>query len=69
MKTLDAFKYFGSKAKTAKALSLTKGAVSQWGDVVPFRAASKIHEMTKGAVKVDISLYVKTITANTIKGK
>jgi DNA-binding transcriptional regulator YdaS (Cro superfamily) len=34
MKKDEVIKFFGSKAKTARALGITRGAVSQWGDVI-----------------------------------
>lgn len=42
MNTSDAIKAFKSKAGIAKAIGITKQAVSQWGDVVPEASALKL---------------------------
>jgi len=34
MKKDEVIKFFGSKAKTARALGISRGAVSHWGDVI-----------------------------------
>lgn len=47
----------GAAKKTADALKITKGAVSQWGEVVPEKQAYKLEKITNGALSVDPRLY------------
>ena len=53
MKTTDAIEYFGTQAKLAKALNITKGAVSQWGDNVPAHRALQLEKLTGGALRAE----------------
>lgn len=57
MLTKDAIKFYRTKYKIAKALGVSRQYVYQWGDVVPFRCASKIERLSKGVVKVQTKLY------------
>ncbi len=50
MNTSDAIDAFHSKAGVAKAIGITKQAVSQWGDVVPEASALKLLRV-KPAIK------------------
>lgn len=59
MRSDDAFRHFGGKNKTARALGLTSGGVSLWGEHVPEHHAKTIHEMTGGAVPYDAALYAE----------
>lgn len=63
----DALKYFsdsdgerGAKAKMAKALDVTSGAISQWGELLPEGKAYKLESISNGHLKVDPALYRKT---------
>lgn len=47
----------GGKIRIARALGLTSGAVSQWGDVVPEKQAYRLEDITNGSLKVDKTLY------------
>lgn len=51
MKTQDAIRYFGSQAKMARALSITKQAITGWGDTVPLGRAYQIEILTEGNLK------------------
>lgn len=51
MKKSDAVAYFGSSVKLAKAINVSKGAVSQWGEVIPLGRACQIELITKGKLK------------------
>jgi transcriptional repressor of cell division inhibition gene dicB len=53
MKTKQAISYFGNKLKLAKALNVSKSAISQWGDDVPELRAYQIERLTRGALKVN----------------
>lgn len=64
MKTVDAIKYFGSKAKLARAFAthgkpsgLARASVTAWGDVVPLMRALQLEKKTFGRLKVDLSCY------------
>ncbi len=52
--------YFGNQLKTATALNLTRGSVSQWGDVIPEKQALRIEKLTDGNLKYDPTLYTKS---------
>ena len=54
-----AIAHFGSQIALAKALGVTKGAVSLWGEVIPEGSAYKLESLTKGALRVDPQLYTK----------
>lgn len=43
--TADAIKYFGSRANLARALGISRAAVSYWGEQVPALRAYQIREI------------------------
>jgi len=51
MKTKDAITHFGNKAKLAKALNISKSAITQWPDDVPALRAFQIERLTNGKLK------------------
>lgn len=53
MKKTDAIKQFGSANALAKALGVTRMAITQWGEDVPQRRAFEIERITNGALKAD----------------
>lgn len=57
MRTQAAVDHFGSKTALAKALGITKSAVSFWGEVVPEGRAYQIESVTKRVLRVDPALY------------
>jgi len=69
MLTVKALGYYDTKKELADALGLTKGAISQWGEVVPEGQAYKLQSITDGALQVDPSCYEKpsTITASHVR--
>lgn len=42
MRTIDAIEYFGSKAKAADALGITRAAANRWGYWLPMEAAHRL---------------------------
>jgi len=42
---------------TAKALGITPGAVSLWGETVPELRAREVHEITAGKLEFNAELY------------
>jgi hypothetical protein len=61
MYTRDALKHFGgNRAASARALGITRGAVSLWGKVVPEGSAYKLESVTSGALKVNPDLYPRS---------
>ena len=60
MLTKTAADHFGSKLALAKALGITKAAVSFWGEIVPEGRAYQIESLTKRALRVDPQFYAKT---------
>ena len=51
MKTETAVQFFKTKTALAAALSVKKQAVSQWGDIVPFKRQLQIEKLTNGKLK------------------
>lgn len=60
MRTQSAADHFGSKTALAKALGITKAAVSEWGEFVPEGRAYQIESLTKRALRVDPQFYRKS---------
>lgn len=52
MKKVTAINYFGSAAKLAKALGISKSAVSLWGDQIPELRAYQLERITNGELLV-----------------
>lgn len=50
MKKAAVIEYFGGVEKTAIALGISKGAVSQWGKDIPLLRAYEIERITGGAL-------------------
>jgi len=50
-----AIDFFGSAAALAKALGVSKSAVSQWGEQVPMRRQFEIEHVSGGALRADYS--------------
>ena len=57
MRTKDAVKHFGNRARIAKALGISRAAVHQWKAVVPGASAVKLQKITRGKLAVDPRLY------------
>ncbi len=57
MLTKDVIAHFGSRAKVADALRLTRAAVYGWGERVPPLRAAKLAEITAGRLRFDPSDY------------
>jgi len=51
MKKDDVIKYFGSQAKTARALGISRQAVNRWSGTVPPIMAHLIRLITNGELK------------------
>jgi len=54
----DVIEYFGSAAKTARAMRISRAAVCLWPDVLTDAIAFKIELVTKGALKSDETLRI-----------
>jgi predicted transcriptional regulator len=57
MRKQTALDHFHSQTAIAKALGITKSAVSQWKDVIPERMAYRLERATRRKLRVDRSLY------------
>lgn len=58
MRKTDVLAHFGcSQIAVARALNITKSAVSQWPDLIPLKSALRLQALTGGALSVDMSLY------------
>jgi len=53
----DVIRHFGGQGATARALGITKGAVSQWPDIVPRGSAYQIESITRGKLRVEPAVY------------
>lgn len=53
MKKSDVLDYFGGVSKAAKALGITKSAVSVWREDIPYGRAFQIQLMTRGKLKAN----------------
>lgn len=51
MNKSEVIEYFGNVEKTAIALGITKGAVSQWGKTIPMRRAYEVERLSEGRLK------------------
>lgn len=51
MKKTEAIKIAGGKAKLARLLNVTKGAVSQWGDMIPELRALQLEKLVNDTDK------------------
>ncbi|KKO60002.1 Cro/CI family transcriptional regulator [Serratia sp. IR-2025] len=49
MKKSEAIKIAGGKAKLARLLNVTKGAVSQWGDEIPELRALQLEKLASAS--------------------
>jgi hypothetical protein len=60
MKTEDAIRHFTNRASIAKALGISRVAVSKWGETVPVESAKALEIRTNGRLRVDWALYQAT---------
>ena len=51
MQKNEVLEFFGNANKAAKALGISRAAISQWGDEVPELRAFQIQQLTKGKLK------------------
>lgn len=52
-------KHFGSVKDAAAALGIWTQTIYLWGDIIPKSAAYRVEAITKGDLKVDLTLYQK----------
>jgi transcriptional regulator with XRE-family HTH domain len=57
MLTVDAVKFFGTKAAIAEALECSPSAVSQWKEMVPPLSAAMLEKISKGKLTFDVEDY------------
>ncbi len=57
MRTEQAVKHFESKAKVARALGITRSAVTRWGAVVPIKQAWKLERKSGGKLAMRLRDY------------
>lgn len=53
----DVRAHYGTLEATARALGITKSAVSQWPETIPELWAYKLQAITKGRLKVNPIVY------------
>ncbi len=59
MTKTEAIEHFGNASAVAKALGLSRAAISGWGDEVPLLRQMQIERLTKGKLKADDPLTEK----------
>jgi hypothetical protein len=60
MRLQDAVSYFGTQNKLADALGMSQGSMSSWKrDRIPLARALQVEKLTRGKLKVDMSLYIR----------
>ena len=57
MRKKDAIAHFGSGAELARALEISRQAVDQWPEIVPFKAAIEIQRISGDKLMVNLTLY------------
>lgn len=58
MDKLAAVNHFGTQQKLAEALGISQGSMSSWNpDRIPLARALQIEKLTKGKLRVDMSVY------------
>lgn len=60
MKASTAIEFYGSRKKLCQAAKVAYVTVCAWqhrGDRVPIDKAARLQELTRGKLKVDLSLY------------
>ena len=57
MRKETAVAHFGSDVEVARALKISRQAVSKWPDIIPEGAAYKLQVITAGRLQVDPSCY------------
>lgn len=57
MNTKEVIQYFGSQSAAARALGITRSAISQWGELVPLATAARLEKLTYGRLKLNIDSY------------
>jgi len=55
----EVLSYFGGVSNLARILGISHASVSGWGSVIPKGRAFEIQTITKGALKVESTLYSK----------
>jgi hypothetical protein len=62
MRKTDVLSHFGTQQKVAEALTaagyrISQRGVSGWGDIIPLNRAVIVQKITRGKLKVDLSMY------------
>jgi transcriptional repressor of cell division inhibition gene dicB len=57
MRTEDVLAHYGSQTAAAQVLGITRAAVGQWGDVVPFISALRLESLTGGKLQLNHEAY------------
>lgn len=53
MTKTEAIEYFGNAAKIARALQLSRAAISSWPEEIPLLRQMQLEKLTKGRLKAD----------------
>lgn len=62
MRKTDVLSHFGTQQRVAEALTaagyrISQRGVSGWGEIIPLSRAVVVEKVTKGKLKVDLSMY------------
>jgi len=63
----DAIKHFGTQVELAKALAMSQGSVSLWGDFPPLLRQLQIEAVTGGALKAEAECDKYRVSAEPAK--
>jgi hypothetical protein len=64
MLTSDAIRHYKNRAAIARALEISRTAVSRWGPIVPEGSAYKLFALSEGAIPVRPEDYKKNEPIN-----
>lgn len=64
MNKKEVIAHFGSQSATARALGITRSAISQWGELVPLATAARLERITNGALELDLNAYPRKIPSS-----
>lgn len=60
MKKQHVIDHFGSQAETSRKLGISEALVSRWPEVMPFKWALEVEDITDGRLAVNLNDYRKS---------
>lgn len=59
MTLAEAREHFGTYARIARALDISRSAITQWNGEIPEERQLELHRLTKGALRADSRILAK----------